>query len=87
MGFISELFGRHDKVIMYTSDTCADCQAAKRFFDEHQIEVQYKNIAEEQNRNELKNKYGRMAVPTIIIGDRVTLGFAENRDEITKLLK
>lgn len=87
MGLIGNLFDRHDKVIMYTSDTCADCHAAKRFFDEHQIVVEYKNIAEEQNMDELKNKYRRMAVPTIVIGDRVILGFAENRTEITKLLK
>jgi hypothetical protein len=28
-----------------------------------------------------------MAVPTIVIGDRVILGFADNRDEITEILK
>jgi glutaredoxin 3 len=81
------MFGKDEGVIMYTSDTCADCQAAKRFFNEHQIEVQYKNIAEDQIREELKSKYRRMAVPTIIIGDRVILGFAENKNEVMKLLK
>ena len=60
---------------------------AKGFFATHQIEVDYKNIAEKQNREELKNKYKRLAVPTILIGDRVILGFEDNKDEIIELLK
>jgi len=35
-------------------------------------------------REELIAKYGRMAVPTIVIGDKVVLGFRQNRDEIEK---
>lgn len=54
---------------------------------ENKIEIEYKNISEKQNRDELKNKYKRMAVPTIVIGNRVILGFAENRDKITEILK
>lgn len=87
MGLIGDLFGEKNTIIMYTSDTCADCQEAKRFFSENNIEVDYRNIADAQVREELKNKYKRMAVPTIIVGDKVILGFAENRSEITKLLK
>jgi len=87
MGFIDNLLGKKDSITMYTSDTCSDCQEAKSFFAEHQIDVEYKNVSEKENREELRNKYKRMAVPTIIIGDRVILGFAENRAEIMKLLK
>ncbi len=61
--------------------------AAKSFFAEHQVDVEYKSIAEEKNREELVKKYGRMAVPTIVIGDKVILGFMQNKDEIKKLLK
>lgn len=35
-------------------------------------------------REELIAKYGRMAAPTIVIGDKVILGFRLNRDEIEK---
>jgi hypothetical protein len=48
--------------------------------------VEYKNIADKLIREELKNKYKRMAVPTIIIRDKVILGFADNTAEIVKLL-
>ncbi len=37
-------------------------------------------------RKELMNRYGRMATPTLVIGDRMFLGFRENREEIEGLL-
>lgn len=84
---VDEFSGKIDRVIMYTSDTRADCQEAKSFFAEHHVDVEYKNIAKKQNREELKYKYKRMAVPTIIIGEKVILGFTENRAQISELLK
>lgn len=86
MGLIGNLFSKKNKITMYTSDSCADCTEAKSFFADYQIDVKYKNIAEQKNREELKTKYKRMAVPTIIIDNRVILGFANNRSEIMKLL-
>jgi len=35
-------------------------------------------------RNELVTRYGRMATPTIVIGDKVILGFRQNQDEIER---
>ena len=35
-------------------------------------------------REEMLHKSGRMAVPTVAVGDRVVVGF--NRDELEKLL-
>jgi hypothetical protein len=35
-------------------------------------------------REELIAKYGRMAVPTIVIGNRVILGFRQHQEEIEK---
>lgn len=37
-------------------------------------------------REELINKHGRMATPTLLIGDKKFLGFRDNRDEIEKEL-
>ncbi len=48
--------------------------------------MEYRNIEDKRNREELESKYGRMAVPTIIIKNRVILGFAENKALIAKLL-
>ncbi len=35
-------------------------------------------------REELTAKYGRMAAPTIVIGDKVIMGFRQNQTEIEK---
>lgn len=46
-----------------------------------------KNIAEDKSaRDELAGKYGRMATPVILIGDKIFLGFKENRESIEELL-
>jgi len=37
-------------------------------------------------REELAEKYGRMATPTLVIGDKMFLGFRDNREAIERLL-
>jgi len=37
-------------------------------------------------RDELVAKYGRMATPTLVVGERVFLGFRQNREEIEKII-
>jgi len=49
--------------------------------------VSYKEIdvaADKRARNEMIKKTGRMAVPTVTIGNQVVVGF--NRNELEKLL-
>lgn len=38
-------------------------------------------------REELAAKYGRLATPAIVIGERMFLGFRDNREEIEKLVE
>jgi len=45
-----------------------------------------KNVEEPRFRDELVEKYGRMATPTIIIDDEVILGFGINKEKIIKKL-
>jgi glutaredoxin len=77
-----------EKVVIYTSPNCNDCHALKDFLSERGVLFIEKNIADDKSaREELANKYGRMATPTIVIGEKMFLGFAENRQMIEKLLK
>ncbi len=43
-------------------------------------------MAEAKFRDELVEKYGRMATPTIIIDDEVILGFGINKDKVAEKL-
>jgi hypothetical protein len=37
-------------------------------------------------RQELVEKYGRLATPVLVAGEKMFLGFRQNRDEIEKLI-
>jgi glutaredoxin len=76
-----------DNIIMYVSSNWVDCQEAKSFFAENKIPVLYKNIADEENRKELFDKYNFMVVPAIIIGDEIFSGFAWNKEKLIEKLK
>ncbi|RMG73024.1 MAG: glutaredoxin family protein [Nitrospirae bacterium] len=39
-----------------------------------------------QARKELETKYGRLATPTIVIDEKVFVGFKENLKEIERLI-
>lgn len=57
----------------------------KEFLSQKGIKFTEKNVAEDEvARNEMVRKTGRLAVPTITVGERVVVGF--NRDELEKLL-
>jgi hypothetical protein len=38
-------------------------------------------------REELVEKFGRMATPTLVIGERFFLGFKQNREEVEKIVE
>lgn len=43
-------------------------------------------MADPKFREELVKRYGRMATPTIVIGDEVILGFGINKNKIVEKL-
>ena len=77
-----------EKIVIYSSPSCLDCQAFKDYLSARGMPFVDKNIADDKSaREELADKYGRLATPTIIIGEKVFLGFRENRQAIEKLLE
>jgi len=74
------------QVIIYSTPTCPYCQIAKVFFKEKGIEFTEYNVAEDQEKSkEMVEKSGQMAVPVIIIGEEILVGF--NKDKVEELLK
>ncbi|WP_163858619.1 glutaredoxin family protein [Paenibacillus elgii] len=74
-------------VKIYSIPTCSDCNYAKRYFKEH--EIAYTDYDCEENvkyAEEVWNLTGKQIVPTIVIGDKVFVGFAENLSEISELI-
>ena len=72
-------------VVVYSTPTCGPCKAAKAFLASKGVAFQEVNVAEDvEGREELIRKTGQLAVPVIVVGDEVVLGF--NRPRLTEVL-
>jgi glutaredoxin len=84
------LMSQNGEVKIYTLSTCSHCKATKRFLDACGVEYSFKDVdllqgAEREAILEDVRKYNpQCTFPTIIIGDKVIVGFRE--DEIKKAL-
>lgn len=76
-----------EPVKIYTIPTCSDCNFAKRYFKGNNIPYTEYNCEEDPKYpEEVWNLTGKQVVPTIVIGDQIFVGFAENLNEIRSLL-
>jgi len=72
-----------NEVKMYTLSTCSHCKATKKFFDECNVAYEFEDVdlLEGEERaailEDVKKLNPRCSFPTIVIGDRVIVGFKE----------
>jgi glutaredoxin-like protein NrdH len=77
-------------VKIYTLSTCSHCKATKKFLNECAVKYEFTDVDLLSQREQLailedvKKLNPRCTFPTIIIGDKVIIGFQEN--EIRKAL-
>ncbi len=75
---------------LYTLSTCMHCRATKRFLKKNGIEYDYIDVdtldgkEKEDVLSEVMKISGGMRFPTIVIGDKVIVGFRE--DELKEAL-
>lgn len=68
---------------LYTLSTCSHCKSCKRFLGECGIEYEFTDVDllpeadKAEVLDEIKRLTSRCAFPTIIIGDKVIVGFRE----------
>ena len=73
-----------NKVKIYTLTTCSHCKATKRFLDECSVQYDFTDVdmlkGEERQAilDDVRKLNPRCSFPTIIIGERVIIGFKEN---------
>ena len=78
------------KVKVYSLSTCSHCRAAKKFLGECSIKYEFVDVDQLQGEEraaiveDVRNFNPRCSFPTIIIGDKVIVGFRE--DEIKEAL-
>ncbi len=70
---------------LYTLSTCMHCSATKRFLKEHGIDFDYVDVDKlvgkerEKVRAEVMKLSGGLRFPTIVVGDKVIVGFYEDK--------
>jgi Glutaredoxin and related proteins len=73
------------KIKIYSSPNCANCQAAKDFFQENSFDYEEINAATNpEARKYIMERTGQIGVPVIEIDDKAWVGF--NRDIIEEEL-
>ena len=77
-------------VKMFTLSTCSHCKATKKFFDDCKVKYEFTDVdlLDKEERaailEDVRKWNPRCSFPTIIIGDKVVVGFRE--DEIKEAL-
>jgi glutaredoxin 3 len=69
---------------VYTRPTCQWCEKLKKWLKKKKIEFEELDVSESQskeNRDELLEKTGQLAVPVIAIGEQIIIGFDEKAIE------
>ena len=79
-----------NRVKMYTLSTCGHCKSTKRFLDECAVKYEFTDVdlLDGEDRaailEDVRKLNPRCSFPTIIIGEKVIVGFKE--DEIKEAL-
>ena len=67
-----------DKIVIYSADWCSSCVSAKRFLEEKNIPYEEINIDRQGiSRSRLIELTGRLAIPTIVVNEKVIGGYTE----------
>ena len=72
-------------VKMYTISTCSHCKATKRFLDNCKVEYEFTDVdlLEGDERKaileDVRRLNPRCSFPTIVIGDKVIVGYQEDQ--------
>ncbi len=77
---------KKSKIIVYSTQTCPYCHAAKDFLKENKIDFQDIDVSKDQSKaQEMIEKSGQMGVPVIDINGTIIVGY--DKEAIKKALK
>ena len=66
------------KIVIYSADWCSSCVTAKRFLEEKNIPYEEINIDRQGiSRSRLIELTGRLAIPTIVVNEKVIGGYTD----------
>lgn len=76
------------RVLLFTMEGNADGEAALAFLQARGAAVDVRDVGRDPDASlDLFRRIGRLGVPTIVIDERVFVGFGVHRDEVEALLR
>jgi len=82
---------KNKTVRLYSLSTCSHCKSTKKLLNDHQVEYEFNDVdllmGDERKAviEDVKKVNPRCSFPTIVIGDRVIVGYKEG--EIKEALR
>ncbi len=68
------------KVVVYSTHTCPWCAKTKEFLKANKVSFSNKFVdSSKANAKEMIKKSGQQSVPVTVVGDKVIVGFSENK--------
>ena len=68
------------KVKIFTLPECVYCKQAKAFFKENKVEYEEVNVEDNEDAlKEMEELSGARSTPVIVIGEKVIIGFDEEK--------
>jgi len=71
-------------VKIYTLSTCSHCKATKKYLDDCKVQYEFEDVDQLEGEEraavleDVKKLNPRCSFPTIVIGDKVIVGYKEN---------
>lgn len=67
-------------VVVYSTPTCPHCVTVKKYLQDKGIKYTDLDVAQDQEaRADMMEKTGRMAVPVVMVGENVVVGFDKTK--------
>lgn len=64
------------RVVIYTQPGCGACTTAKKWLAERDVDFEERDIrADDEYKRELVQDLNSRSTPTLVVGDRVVMGF------------
>ena len=68
------------KVVVYSTPTCPHCVTVKKYLKDKGISYTDLDVAQDQDaREEMMEKTGRMAVPVVMVDEHIVVGFDKTK--------
>lgn len=76
-----------NKVIVYSTEGCVECNFVKQMLNEEGIEFEVRDVMKNREYQKEVEKFGFMGVPVTVVGEKAVKGFTPELKELISSVK